>query len=77
VYSAPGPAGGHVAIEVSRENDRLFFVVPGFLPKGEIYPLSADSFFTAKGSSVVFTRDQSGRAVKLNLGGQVEATKRQ
>ena len=77
VYSAPGPAGGHVTIEVSRENDRVFFVVPGFLPKGEIYPLSADSFFTAKGSSVVFTRDQLGRVVKLNLGGQVEATKRQ
>ena len=44
--------------------------------KGEIYAASADSFFTTNGLSIVFTRDSSGRAVKMKMG-QIEGIRKQ
>jgi len=72
-YSAPGPFGSPVRIEVTRDRERVFFEVRGFIPKNEIYPATADSFFTASGSNIVFTRDSLHRAVQVTLGGQIVA----
>jgi CubicO group peptidase (beta-lactamase class C family) len=66
-------AGTPVVVEVTGEGGRLFLEVLRLAPKHELFPASADSFFTLAGSNVVFTRDESGRATKVNLGGQVEA----
>ncbi|MGQ0650372.1 MAG: hypothetical protein ACT4P7_22760 [Gemmatimonadaceae bacterium] len=41
-----------------------------FVPKFDIFPASADTFFALSGFTVMFTRDASGRGVTLNLGGQ-------
>lgn len=71
-YSAPGPAGAPIVIEVMREGGQLFFQVRPFIPKLELFAASRDSFFTIRGSEVTFTRDSLGRARTVNLGGQVE-----
>jgi hypothetical protein len=79
-YSAPlGPTASSPGVyHVSREGDRLF---AEYSYKGswgwvrqEIHPASAEAFFTTSGMDVVFTRDSSGRAVKLRAGG-IEATR--
>ena len=72
-YSAPGPFGSPVTIEFTRDAERIFLEVRGFIPKNEIYPASADSFFTVSGSNIIFTRDSLHRAVKVTLGGQIVA----
>jgi len=74
-YSAPGPAGAPVPIVVTLWAGRLYLDVRGFLPKAEIHPSSADSFFTLGGADIVFTRDRSGRATAVSLGGQIRATR--
>jgi hypothetical protein len=76
MYSAAGPFGP-VPYEVSREGDRLFAELKGFSPRSEIFATSADKFFSIYGYSIVFTRDNSGRAVKATLGGEVEAVRKQ
>jgi len=76
MYSAPGPFGP-VPYEVSREGDRLFAELKGFSPRSEIFAESADKFFSVYGYSLVFTRDNSGRAVKATLGGEIEAVRKQ
>ena len=74
----PGPSGAPVYYEVSREGGQLFAELKGLgsYPKSEIYAASADSFFTTSGLSIVFTRDSSGRAVKVNMG-QIEGIRKQ
>jgi CubicO group peptidase (beta-lactamase class C family) len=66
----PGPSGAPVYYEVSREGGQLFAELKGLglYGKGEIHAASADSFFTTSGLSIVFTRDSSGRAVKVKMG---------
>lgn len=66
----PGPSGAPVYYEVSREGGQLFAELKGLgsYPKTEIYPATADEFFTTTGLSVVFSRDSSGRAVKVMMG---------
>ena len=75
-YSAPGPFGP-VPYEVSREGDRLFGELKGFSPKSEIFAESTDKFFSVYGYPLVFDRDSSGRAVKVTLGGEIEAVRKQ
>jgi CubicO group peptidase (beta-lactamase class C family) len=76
IYLAPGPFGAPVTYEVSREGEQLFAELKGFSPRIGIYAASADTFFSITGYTIVFTRDESGRAVKLTLGGQIEATRK-
>jgi CubicO group peptidase (beta-lactamase class C family) len=75
----PSPSGAPVYYEVSREGGQLFAELKGLgsYPKSEIYAASADSFFNAIGLPIVFTRDGSGRAVKVELGGQIEGIRKQ
>ena len=49
----------------------MFVEALPFAPRFEIFPASADSFFTLSGEDVIFTRDRAGRGVKLTLDGQV------
>ena len=72
-YQLPNPnAPGRttIPVRVSHEGRRLFLEVEPYVPKHEIFPASADSFFTLSGGDVVFTRDRSGRGMKVSLGGQ-------
>jgi CubicO group peptidase (beta-lactamase class C family) len=66
----PAPSGAPVYYEVSRQNRQLFAELKGLgsYPRTEIYAGSADSFFTLGGLPIVFTRDSSGRAVKVRMG---------
>lgn len=75
MYAVAGPFG-LVQYEVSREDDRLFAELKGFAPKSEMFAQTADTFFSIYGYSIVFTRDSSGRAVKVKLGGEVEAVRK-
>jgi CubicO group peptidase (beta-lactamase class C family) len=76
-YSAPGPFGAPVLYEVSREGNQLFAELKSFSPRHEIYAASTDTLFAIYGYTVVFTRDGSARAVKVKLGGQIEAIRKQ
>jgi len=67
-----------LSCEVSREGERLFVEMEVYSLfaemkvyslKIEIYAASAESFFTTAGLDVQFTRDSSGRAVKVELAG--------
>jgi hypothetical protein len=73
----PAPSGEPVYYEVSREGGQLFAELKGLgsYPKSEIYAASADSFFTTYGLSIVFSRDSSGRALKLRMG-QIEGIRK-
>ncbi len=77
IYTALNPPSPPISYEVSRERGRLFAEMKGFSPKSEIYATSADSFFTTNGLAIDFTRDSSGQAVKVKLGGRTEATRKQ
>jgi hypothetical protein len=68
-YAAPGPGDKPVIIAVTREGDRLFFEVRPFIPPTELYPASADSFFTISNDDVAFRRDRAGVAHTISLGG--------
>jgi len=74
----PTPSGAPVYYELSLEGGQLFAQLKGLgaYPKTELYPASADSFFTLSGLPVAFTRDSSGRAVKVKMG-QIEGTRKQ
>ncbi len=74
----PAPSGAPVYYEVSLEDGQLFAELKGLgaYPKTALYPASADSFFTLSGLPVAFTRDSSGRAVKVKMGG-IEGTRKQ
>ncbi|HEV8357034.1 MAG TPA: serine hydrolase domain-containing protein [Gemmatimonadales bacterium] len=72
-YQVPNPnAAGRtpIPVRVSHEGSGLFLEVVPYVPKHEIFPASADSFFTLSAGEVVFTRDRSGRGMKVRLGGQ-------
>jgi hypothetical protein len=72
-YQLPNPnAPGRtpIPVRVSHQGRQLFLEVEPYVPKHEIFPASADSFFTPSGGDVVFTRDRSGRGMKVSLGGQ-------
>jgi CubicO group peptidase (beta-lactamase class C family) len=73
-YEIPNPnsaAREMIRVLVRREARRLFVEVPLHLARLEIFPASADSFFTLSGENVIFTRDRAGRGLKLSLDGQV------
>jgi CubicO group peptidase (beta-lactamase class C family) len=74
----PAPSGAPVFYEVSREGGQLFGKLKGLglYGKSEIYAASADSFFSLNGLSIVFTRDSSGRAVKMKMG-EIEGVRKQ
>jgi hypothetical protein len=76
MYNAPGPFGSPIPFEVSRAGDQLFAELKGFSPRTEIFAASADTFYSMSGYTIVFTRDSSGHAVKVKLGGQVEAIRK-
>lgn len=67
-----------VSYEVSRDGAQLFAELKGLgsFPKSEIFAENADSFFTTNGLSIVFNRDNSGRAMKLKFG-QIEGVRKQ
>jgi CubicO group peptidase (beta-lactamase class C family) len=71
VYSLPpGPSGEPVTYEMKRTGNRLFAELKGLgsYPKYELFPSSANSFFSASGLNVDFTLDASGRATSLKMG---------
>jgi hypothetical protein len=71
VYSLPpGPSGEPVTYEITRTENRLFAELKGLgsYPKYELFPSSANSFFSASGLNVDFTVDASGRATSLKMG---------
>jgi CubicO group peptidase (beta-lactamase class C family) len=70
-----GGTDAAVMVVVSRDGAGLALEAPGRIPRMRLLPSSADSFFTESGGTVLFTRDPSGRGVKINLGGS-EATRR-
>jgi CubicO group peptidase (beta-lactamase class C family) len=74
-YLTPGPNYRPVVVTVRRDGVRLFLEVPGFVPKAELVPTTADSFFTLDGSDVTFRRNQAGRGDTVRLGGQTVATR--
>jgi CubicO group peptidase (beta-lactamase class C family) len=77
-YQAPNPnlpGAPPIPVLVTREGDRLVLEVRPYVPRDEIYPASADSFFSLSGNDVTFTRDASGRGVALMLGGIVAKRK--
>lgn len=76
VYNVPGPFGPAILYEVSRKGDRLFAELKGFSPKLEIFAASTDTLFASSGYTIAFVRDSSGRAAKVKLGGQIEASRK-
>jgi len=66
----PGPSGEPVTYEMKRTGNRLFAELKGLgsYPKYELFPSSANSFFSASGLNVDFTLDASGRATSLKMG---------
>jgi hypothetical protein len=75
-YSVPSPPSPPFSCEVSREGDQLFVEFKGISPKSEIYAASLNEFFSMNGFTIVFTRDNQGQAMKMNLGGR-EAIRQQ
>jgi CubicO group peptidase (beta-lactamase class C family) len=73
----PAPSGTPVTFEVSRQGGQLLGELKGLgsYPKTELYAVSANSFFTDNGISFVFTRDTSGRAVKMQMG-EIEGSRK-
>ena len=67
----PGPSGTPVYFQVLRRDDQLSAQIVGLgsRPPFDIYPASADDFFTTNGFSLSFVRDGSGRPVAVNIGG--------
>ena len=61
-------AGAPVVVTVTRDGGALTLAAPPFMAKFEMYPATADSFFTINGSNVVFTRDRAGVGVTVRLG---------
>jgi hypothetical protein len=71
-YEAVNPGakdGGLIPVLVTREGGRLFLEVKPFISRQEILPASADSFFMLAGGDLGFTRDGSGRGVKVGFFG--------
>ena len=71
-YQAPDPnqpGAPPIPVLVTHEGERLFLEVRPYVPKHEIFPASADSFFALTGAGMTFTRDASGRGAALRLGG--------
>ena len=71
-YSTPGPFGKPIIYEITTIEGRLFAELKGFSPKLELFASTRDSLFSSSGYEVFISRDESGRAVKVLLGGQVE-----
>jgi CubicO group peptidase (beta-lactamase class C family) len=77
-YQAPDPnqqGAPPIPVLVTHEGARLFLEVRPFVPRHEIFPASADSFFTLSGSELSFTRDASGKGVAVSLGGIIAKRK--
>jgi hypothetical protein len=66
----PGPSGTTVLYQVTRQGERLFAQLQGLGSRSisELYPATADSFFTINGMPAQFTRDSEGRGTKVRLG---------
>lgn len=67
-YSVPG-LQTPLSYEISRQGNRLFIYFEDICLKVEIYPASDTEFFSANGFTILFTRDNSGHAMKMNIGG--------
>lgn len=75
--TTPVPYNAPLSCEVLREGERLFVAMRFYWAfdetvhslKVEIYPASAESFFTTGGLEILFTRNSSGRAVRVKLAG--------
>jgi CubicO group peptidase (beta-lactamase class C family) len=71
MYTLPAaPSGSPVYYVVSRQGGQLFGELQGLgsYPKSELYAATADSFFTISGLPIAFSRDSSGRALKMRMG---------
>jgi CubicO group peptidase (beta-lactamase class C family) len=67
-YSVPG-LQPLLSYKISRQSDRLTIYFEDIVLKAEIYPASDYEFFSTNGFTIKFTRDNSGHAVKMNIGG--------
>lgn len=73
----PAPSGTAVSYEISLERGQVFGHLTGLgsYPKTALYPANPDSFFAIDGLPIVFTRDSSGRAVRMKMG-QIEGVRK-
>jgi hypothetical protein len=75
--TAPVPHNAPLSCEVVREGERLFIEMRVYSAfdetvhslKIEVYAASTESFFTTGGLDIWFTRDSSGRAVRVKIAG--------
>jgi|AGTN01.2.fsa_nt_gi Domain of unknown function (DUF3471). len=76
VYSVLSPPNISFSYEVSRKDDHLFVEFKGFSQKIDFYPASINEFFSMEGLTLVFTRDNVGQAIHMNVEG-LEAIRQQ
>jgi CubicO group peptidase (beta-lactamase class C family) len=69
VFSVVNPPNKPFSYEVAREDDHLFVELKGFSQKIEFYPANINEFFSMEGLTIVFTRDNMGQAIKMNVEG--------
>lgn len=68
-YTALIPPNTPLSCEVTREDERLFVEMDDDSLKSEIYAASTESFFTPGGLDIIFTRNSTGRAIKVKFAG--------